>query len=230
MTGQHYGLLEAWLRAIPDTLERVLLNPSQIDWERFNPCTVVRYENEIKIGPCPIESLPKSFANLNVIAFGRSFGAFLASCHTCDSKIYYTPFQSIAKLDPSGVYSVLWKLLKPWSPFLSHDNQIFLEATPFTLGKDQRRFLKEYKGNVFTGLTSNLDSNPDIGQTSLLVLATRENFVGRVDEEVQEADGVTVVKLEGDHGVLPDSSYIKAVQEYQEGCARRHAIRDLGPK
>ena len=231
MTGQHYGLLEAWLRAIPDTLERVLLHPSQIDWKRFKPRTVVRYENEIKIDPCPTESLPKSFADLNVIAFGRSFGAFLAHCHTCAFKIYYTPFQGIAKLAPSGVYGILWKLLQPWTPFLSHDDiQSFLDTASFTLDDGQRQFLIEYKRKVFTGLTTNLDNNPDIGQTSLLVLATRENLVGRVDEEVQEADGVTVIKLEGDHGVLPDSSYIKAVQEYLEGCAKRHAIIDLGPK
>jgi hypothetical protein len=101
MVGVDDRLLEAFLRAIPKTLEREALEPSEIDWIKFNSQYAIKEQhNSIGLSPvADLGALPRSFGSMEITAFGRSIGAFLASCHTIRQKIYYTPFQSIEKIE-----------------------------------------------------------------------------------------------------------------------------------
>ena len=227
MTGKNDALLEAWLRAIPYTLEQAFLNSPKIEWDNFNPRTVIRDEKGIKLSPCPVDRLPSSFVNWNIILFGRSIGGFLASCSTGYSKVYYMPLQSIEKIDPTGLRRIIWKLIRPWNPFPSSNNQLILNALKSSLSEHQRQFIKGYNGPVFTGLTSNFASNLMAGQTSLIAVASRENVVGRMENPNQEAHGATTLVLDGDHGTLPDKSFIVALRKYLEDCAAVHRKRHI---
>jgi hypothetical protein len=227
MTGRNDALLEAWLRAIPNTLEREFLNSPKIEWEKFNPRTVIRDDNGIKISACPIDKLPTTFVEWNMIAFGRSFGAFLTSCSTSDSKIYYMPFQSIEKIDPAGFRGLIWRLLRSWNPFPSCDSQLIPDALQLSLNEHQRTFIKGYNRTVFTGLTSNIAPSFEAGKKSLLAVASREDVVGRIEAPTQETDGVTVLVLEGDHGALPDEYFGVTLRKYLDDCAAAHRARQL---
>lgn len=228
MTDRNDALLEAWRRAIPDTLEREFLTSPKIEWERFNPRTVVRDDNGIKISAGPIDKLPRTFVGWNIIAFGRSFGAFLTSCSTSDSNVYYMPFQSIEKIDPAGFRGLIWRLLRPWSPFPSCGSRLIPDALQFSLNEHQRQFIEGYNGTVFTGLTSDLVPSFEAGKMSLLAVASREDVVGRMEAPTQGTDGVTVLVLEGDHGALPDEYFGVTLRKYLDDCAAAHRARQLG--
>ncbi|KAJ5318717.1 hypothetical protein N7476_005137 [Penicillium atrosanguineum] len=227
MTGRNDALLEAWLRAIPDTLEQEFLNSANIEWKKFNPRTVIRDDNGIKTSACPIDKLPRSFVDWNIIAFGRSFGAFLASCSTSDYKIYYMPFQSIAKIDPAGLRGLIWRLLRPWNPFPICGSQLIPDALQFSLDEDQRQFIKGYNRTVFTGMTSDLTSSFEAGKMFLLAVASREDVVGRMEAPAQDSDGGTVLVLEGDHGALPDEYFGVTLRKYLDDCAAAHRAQQL---
>ncbi|KAJ5751533.1 uncharacterized protein N7511_008498 [Penicillium nucicola] len=230
MIGRNDALLEAWLRAIPDTLERDFLTSPNIEWERFNPRTVVKNDNVIKTSAGPIDKLPRTFVDWNIIGFGRSFGAFLDSCSpsTSDSDVLYMAFQSIEKINPAGIRGLIWRLLRPWNPFPSCGSQLIPDALQSSLNEPQRQFIKGYNGTVFTGLTSNLAPIFEAGKMSLVAVASREDVVGRMEAPTQGTDGMTYFVLEGDHGALPNADFKRILRKHLDDCAAAHRARQLG--
>lgn len=214
MVGADDRLLEAWLRAIPSTIEKELLEPSAIDWIKLNPIDATKdRHNSIVLSPVAnLDDLPRRFSNMEITVFGRSAGAFLASCHPIRPKIYYTPFQSVEKIESAGMLGLLWRVGRPFTTFPNHtDNQTFLDSFNGKLEPDQRKFIEDYDCQVFTGLQTNLAAMLLGNFPCLLSLATEDDVVGTFSidflEKVKVAHTVTLVSIEGRHNVLPNNDY-----------------------
>lgn len=215
MTYKHPRLLEAWLRAIVQTLQQKLLSPSDIQWAEFEPRAVIKENGQIRIKSSSIEDLPKSFNGFDIVRVGRSFGCFAASItRPRGLLIGYTPFQGIAKLDLAGWWGILWRLVRHRNPFPHCGKRVILDDPLIELTDEQRRFIEEYDGEVFTGLTSELVPGPTKDEASLLVVATEENVVGSVDESIRNSQGVTVEEREGNHRLQADKHYGAIVKEH----------------
>lgn len=226
MTGKDDALLEPWLCASLDTLEREILNPPKIEWDQFKPHRVIKNDKDINLSTCQIDKLPRTFVDCNIIPFGRSFGANLASRYINHDKIYYMPLQSIEEIDPAGLRGIIWRLIRPWSPFPSGDSQLVLDTLSLSLNEYQRRFIKGYNQEVFTGLRSNFALDDKAGKKSLVAVASRENVVGTMDL-TQATDRVTVLVIEGNHGALPDQDFQVNLGKFLDNCATAHKARRM---
>lgn len=114
----------------------------------------------------------------------------------------------------AGWWGVLWRWARHRNPFPSCDKRVILDDPSIELTDEQRRFIEDYDGEMFTGLMSELVPDPTKGETSLLIVATRENVVGSVEMSVRKAPGVTVIEREGNHRLRADEEYRDLVKNY----------------
>ncbi|KAJ5882777.1 uncharacterized protein N7473_011211 [Penicillium subrubescens] len=230
MTDKHHRLLEPWLRAIVQTLQRELLSPSEIQWAEFDPRAVIKENGQIQIKSLRIGDLPKSFNDFDIAPVGKSFGVFAASItrpimRPRGGLIGYTPFQGIAKLDLAGWWGILWRWARHRNPFPNCGKRVILDDPSIKLTDEQRRFIEDYDGEVFTGLMSELVPDPTKGEASLLIVATKENVVGSVEMSIRKAPGVTVIERKGNHRLRADKDYRESVKKYLNESWKAHQER-----
>ncbi|KFY46335.1 hypothetical protein V494_00489 [Pseudogymnoascus sp. VKM F-4513 (FW-928)] len=211
MVGGDARLLEVWLRGIAQTVEERLLRPERVEWGALEARSVGRggEGGGMEFSPVADADLPGSFADMEVTVFGRSIGAFLASCHAGRPKIYYTPFQSVEKLEPAGMMGLLWRGFGGLAKFPKFaENQAFLDSYKGALEAEQRKFIGEYEGRVFTGLETDLVAVLSDGCPCLMLLASEDDVVGRLAgdflEKVDGVDTARLITIEGRHNVLPN--------------------------